>query len=268
LLASSTTADTAVTARLNRARLLVSLLRTRGRIREADSVSRSLEGIYVALADSGSALREATQRSRTHAEILGDADGARSLLDDALRAYPLKDMAVMDRPYIELAEAAASTKQADRGAAWLVERAAQVPKVYEHADTSAVDRAHALLDATRGASASALQYARKADVGFCVACGAATVARAFEAAGANDSTIATWERYLSRTDVDRINADQFSLARALKRLGELYEAKGERAKAIDRYSELIELWKRADPQLQPLVTDLKARVARLTARSG
>jgi hypothetical protein len=49
-----------------------------------------------------------------------------------------------------------------------------------------------------------------------------------------------------------------------KRLGELYEAKEQREKAIAHYRTFIELWKSADPELQPKVTDAKQRVAALT----
>jgi hypothetical protein len=40
-----------------------------------------------------------------------------------------------------------------------------------------------------------------------------------------------------------------------KRLGELYEAKGQRDKALQHYRSFLALWKDADPELQPKVTD-------------
>jgi hypothetical protein len=49
-----------------------------------------------------------------------------------------------------------------------------------------------------------------------------------------------------------------------KRLGELYEAAGDRQRAASHYSAFIELWKTADPELQPRVQDVKRRLARLT----
>jgi hypothetical protein len=48
-----------------------------------------------------------------------------------------------------------------------------------------------------------------------------------------------------------------------KRLGELYEAQGDREKALSHYLAFIALWKGADPELQPKVAEVKARVARL-----
>jgi DNA-binding SARP family transcriptional activator len=49
----------------------------------------------------------------------------------------------------------------------------------------------------------------------------------------------------------------------LRRLGELYEQKGNRVKAIEYYNRFVELWKNADPELQPQVADIRARVVRL-----
>ncbi len=63
-----------------------------------------------------------------------------------------------------------------------------------------------------------------------------------------------WEQYFD---------DAGHYPRALKRLGELHEERGDRAKALDYYGRLVELWRRADPSLQPVVRDVKARMARL-----
>ena len=45
----------------------------------------------------------------------------------------------------------------------------------------------------------------------------------------------------------------------MKRLGELYEEKGERAKAAGAYSRLSQLWERADPELQAVVAQVRRR---------
>ncbi|MSR07522.1 MAG: carboxypeptidase-like regulatory domain-containing protein [Gemmatimonadetes bacterium] len=56
-----------------------------------------------------------------------------------------------------------------------------------------------------------------------------------------------------------------SLTPTHRRLGELYEARGEREKALEHFGKFVELWKNADPELQPVVRDVRARIARLTA---
>ncbi len=53
-------------------------------------------------------------------------------------------------------------------------------------------------------------------------------------------------------------------AQASLRLGDIWERKGERQKAIDSYSRFVRLWSACDPRLRPAVEDAKARLARLT----
>ncbi len=50
---------------------------------------------------------------------------------------------------------------------------------------------------------------------------------------------------------------------AYRRLGEFYEARGDRDHAVEYYNDFVELWKDADPELQPQVTDIRNRIARL-----
>jgi hypothetical protein len=66
----------------------------------------------------------------------------------------------------------------------------------------------------------------------------------------------------------RYTYDSYRLPAALKRAGELYEAKGDRAKAADRYRRFVDLWKDADPELQPGVREVRGRIARLATEAG
>jgi tetratricopeptide (TPR) repeat protein len=54
-------------------------------------------------------------------------------------------------------------------------------------------------------------------------------------------------------------------AQVLFRLGDIYERKGERQKAIDAYARFVRLWSACDAPLRPAVVDARARLARLTA---
>ena len=63
--------------------------------------------------------------------------------------------------------------------------------------------------------------------------------------------------------LERSAPDGLFLAGVRKRLGELYEARGEHDKALAHYRAFIDLWKDADPELQPKVTDARQRVAAL-----
>ena len=93
-------------------------------------------------------------------------------------------------------------------------------------------------------------------------CSYPTLARIYDLAGNADSAIAFFERYTSDPDepVRLWDIDGFSLAGAHKRLGELYEAKGQREKAASHYAKFVDLWKGADPELQPHVREARERL--------
>jgi tetratricopeptide (TPR) repeat protein/tRNA A-37 threonylcarbamoyl transferase component Bud32 len=93
----------------------------------------------------------------------------------------------------------------------------------------------------------------------CLQCFLGELARAYDAAGARDSTIATMERYLA-TPPAATWPDDLYLARFHRRLGELYDLKGDSAKATAHYEQFAELWKTADPELQPKVAIVRERL--------
>jgi tetratricopeptide (TPR) repeat protein len=104
----------------------------------------------------------------------------------------------------------------------------------------------------------------------CRICVYALLGRAFDRAGMPDSAVVMYESYLQtklllRGSSNRmgVEADPYCLAPITKRLGELYDQKGDRARAAEMYSKFIELWKSADPDLQPLVAETRARLAKL-----
>ena len=83
-----------------------------------------------------------------------------------------------------------------------------------------------------------------------------------------DSTIVAGEAYLANTHNSRLSQDALYLAGIRQRLGELYEAKGNFDKALTHYQAFVDLWKDADPELQPRVRDVRARVERIQRRRG
>jgi tetratricopeptide (TPR) repeat protein len=89
--------------------------------------------------------------------------------------------------------------------------------------------------------------------------------RAFDLANQPDSAIAELEALAGTRWDSRLDTDPLVLAGSFKRLGELYDAKGDREKAISYFSKFVDLWKNADADLQPAVSDAKRRLARLQA---
>nr|NIM49403.1 hypothetical protein [Gemmatimonadales bacterium] len=88
-------------------------------------------------------------------------------------------------------------------------------------------------------------------------------ANAHDLAGRSDSAIALYERALATPSILGFNVERSWYPHALRRLGELHESLGHREQAIVYYSQFIELWKNADPELEPRVQDARETLARL-----
>ena len=98
----------------------------------------------------------------------------------------------------------------------------------------------------------------------CPICDLTDAARAWERAGEPDSALARYA--LSVTMIDSrtgLTDVPWTLAPTYKRLGEMYEAKGDHAKALEYYGNFVNLWQDADPVLQPQVKEVRGRMAGL-----
>ena len=93
-------------------------------------------------------------------------------------------------------------------------------------------------------------------------------ARAYERSGQPDSALALYERSVNTNGLGLLFDQATTLAPTYRRLGELYEDRGQLDKARDYYGRFIDLWKNADPELQPLVRDVRQRLVRLTAEGA
>jgi hypothetical protein len=82
-------------------------------------------------------------------------------------------------------------------------------------------------------------------------------------AGAADSALHYFERYLATPYFGRYGQDALFKGLMLKRMGELYEAVGDVPNAARRYREFLALWDKASPRLQPKVQDARYRLSRL-----
>ena len=92
---------------------------------------------------------------------------------------------------------------------------------------------------------------------------------AFEALGQADSVIARYEIWLGRRDLrGRLFSDSGQLPRALERLGQLYDAKGDTENAALYYAQFVEMWNDADADLQPRVAVARARLEEIMRARG
>ena len=251
------------------ARVRISFLQTdfarlRGKLAHS---RRHTETAFQLLAQAGSRgteLNRALNEALNVAWFLGDGPRATRLLDDAMTRDPIERLAVGEAPYNMLVAAYALAGHPERARTLMAQWDARRRTSPSIADTT---RAHAM----RGVIALAMrQYGeaqtqlRAADQRRCPICNAPLLARAFDLDGKPDSAIAVYERFVTTPFQDRAFSDGLFLPSVHKRLGELYEAKGERERALSHYRTFITLWKDADAELQPQVTNARQRVAALT----
>jgi tetratricopeptide (TPR) repeat protein len=191
-------------------------------------------------------------------------DGVREVTR-ALTHHPLASMSALDRPYVELARFYAHVAHVDEAKRFLADYERVVPAGLRAGqwDRHAAAGDVALAEG-RFPDALAAYEAWRTESG-CDVCGLFEDARVFEQSGRPDSAVARYERLVSTRVPYRVDLDGFVLAAAYKRLGELHEARHDRAKAIESYTRLVDLWKTADPELQPMTRDIRARIARLAA---
>ena len=100
----------------------------------------------------------------------------------------------------------------------------------------------------------------------CGYCARYTLAQSFERAGMADSTLVYAQQWADGGE-NAWEAGIYDLNPPLAyiKLGELYEARGERTKAVDYYGRFTSLWREADPEFQPKVKDIRRRIAELSA---
>jgi tetratricopeptide (TPR) repeat protein len=169
-----------------------------------------------------------------------------------------------EAPYVELVMALTMAGRSDRARAVLAQWEARRRTSQTVADTVFKEQMRGFLALAANRYNDAVVAFRAADMMVCQICNAPSQARAYDLGGNPDSALAIYNRYLDTKSAERDIADGIYLPGVHKRLGELYEAKGDRAQALRHYRAFIELWKDADPQLQPKVTDARQRVAALT----
>ncbi len=194
----------------------------------------------------------------------GNPGRALQQAEAALRRRPLAGFDVRDRPYLPVALLYAEAGRPDRARALLSEYDRLVP---EGDRRLSLDGRHAVAGAIALAERrpqDAIVEFRQQDQANAVGA-AASLGRAYDLAGMPDSAIASYQRYLDTPLLGRLPLDAMWRARALYRLGELYEERGDRVKAADRYAEFVKLWKRADADLRPRVTEAKKRLEALSS---
>jgi tetratricopeptide (TPR) repeat protein len=242
-------------------------LTVQGRLEAAKAVRTRRERLEAESGDSARALRLALEPADVEIRVRGRPDSGLRLVTAALERYPLERIAPADRPWAFLIDLYTLGARPQQARALLTRWEREVPAAQRRGPPYDAALGSVALGEGRAAEARA-HLERALSFAGCNACYQDAIGRAWEAEGKPDSALAAYDRFLDEPEMFRVEWDPMTRAAMLLRAAELNEQLGRREQAVLRYSALGDLWKGADPDLQAVVTDVKARIARLTREGG
>ncbi len=218
--------------------------------------------------EGGSYLDEAVRRARVDLEIREQPASAVASVEEALRRIPLRTIPSVDRPYLALITLFADAGRVDDAVRLMTEYETEVPETFRRGESGRLAAAGAIaLAEGRIDEAIASYRAFVASPRNCVRCGMDRLGQLYDRAGQRDSALAVYERGVTADDLMRPWAWTRTLAPTYRRLGELYEEDGNHERALQYYDLFVETWTSADDDLQPMVADVRSRMARLAGES-
>ncbi len=247
---------------------LAGLARLGGKFAEAEQEFGEALAAWDAVGSGPRYLRDAVRLGLLRLQLGGVERGIQTV-EEALERHPLATIPVLDRPYMELAEFYAIAGRLDQARATLAEHDAAVDPTMRWLTEWLRHRAEGYLALDQGQYVEAIARFRLSDdrsMYLCRWCALPPLADAYDLAGEPDSAVAVYERFLGEVVVgeDELHAASRYLPSVYERLGALYEARGELAKAIHYYGKLVELWSDADPGLQPRVEAARRAIEALS----
>jgi len=200
-------------------------------------------------------------------QVGGKEDKAVTRVERAIARQPLDSLTPLNRPYGELIGFYATAARLDRARALREEYRRVVPEQFRRGD-GAGEWGLGRLAAAEGRHAEALRHFRSAKSLFgCRACTALDIGLTFEQMGEADSALAVYAAYQSQP-VPGWEGTDLDLPLIYQRLGELYEGRGDRARAVEFYGKFVDLWKDAEPEQQARVRTIRQRIAKLAGEPG
>lgn len=239
---------------------LASIVMAQGRLAEAE---QSLRRVATLGGRGGSARRSLAAALRIaylQLRYRHSPAVAIATMNIALARHPLAKMDESERPYDEIARLYADAGQPEHALEIITEATRTRADRQRGMDDNRRWTAGAIAMAERRPWEGEIEIHGAAESLPCPICALPDLARAYEVAGKPDSAIATYERYVHTPWQRRYETDAIELGFALKRLGELYQQQNDRAKAAAQYTALLQLWKGADAELEPLLADVRRRL--------
>ncbi|MDH5642888.1 MAG: protein kinase [Gemmatimonadota bacterium] len=247
---------------------LAALFTLQGRVREAEGHWRDAIAADVQRGLPERALDKTALGAAAVADIRGDPATALRELEAALAEFPLEDMNPIDRPYGALVQVFAAAQVPDQAQLMLDDWVSTMAGQATPDDEAWLDWGRGLIAVAEGREADAREAFLRFDRGTnCWPCAPSVAARAFDLGDDPDSALEYYESYVE-FPTRFLWMDFLDLPVAHRRLGELYEERGDREKAVEYYNRFVELWQNADAELQPQVQEIRERIARLVGEGG
>ena len=240
------------------------LARVEGRLADAERGMRQANELELQRGVRQAVVLNAVELAYGDLAARNEVEPAVERVEAVLMDYSLTEMAPLDRPYLELALFFAVVGEPARGqrllGRWNAEVDAQLREIPLRLE---VEGAIAVAEGRHDDGIAKLREFRART--RCEACGLVHLGRAFELAGSIDSAVAVYETFANAPRLDLIVQEAAYWVPTHRRLGELYEQRGDREKALQYYNQFVEVWAGADAELQPQVTEAQERIERLTA---
>jgi tetratricopeptide (TPR) repeat protein len=242
---------------------LAANVRTRGRLSSARQYAREVRDIEREQGIPTATLAAALDEARDDLMFFGDKQKALTTVDDAVRQH-FDKLAPLARPFEDLVSLYALAGRPDKARGMLAGFDESRKTAGASGDAWVRHRMLGYIATAENKFAEAIREYRDADQVVCTVCLLPEIARTYDLAGDVDSATAVLTRYVEqKNEALRLGTDSRYLASSYKRLGELWEQKGDRHRALGYYLRFVALWKDADAELQPKVAEVRKRISRL-----
>jgi tetratricopeptide (TPR) repeat protein/tRNA A-37 threonylcarbamoyl transferase component Bud32 len=256
---------------------LANVVQLRGRLREASRLSTQADAALIRTrghaADPYATVFSLATRDGV---VRGNASRGIAELDSTFRAYPVASAPTTTLQNLSLAIFAyAQLGSAAKARDVLRQLEARLDSSARRNAVVGIARDRGIIAMAEGKTDSAVAYFRQGDVeadglptNNCAACTPYLIGIAFDQAHSADSARKYLTEYVDMHNGSHLNVDQYYLALTLLRLGELNQDAGDAKRAISYYSRFVDLWKNADPELQPRVSEARKQIATLARANG
>ncbi|MEO8452187.1 MAG: tetratricopeptide repeat protein, partial [Gemmatimonadota bacterium] len=249
--------------------LFAGVLAVRGKMAEANRTFERLAELRRGSGSPAPLLNAQLRRVIADASYGSDHRVAKAQLDESLRASSLEQLPERERPVMIAIRASVAVGDRERAGRLLdqIDRnLGSAPRRYgKYIRQLARGFVLSMRDEALHQAIAAFTKAEP----FCGFCAQAPMARAFDRLGLPDSALVYYTKWVEGGEESWDGGPYYlEQANAYFRLGELYEAKGDKTKAIDFYGRFTELWRDADPEFQPRVKEARRRIAELLKARG